>query len=314
MAASSAVVHAEALDEAHRAIDACIEDGQVTGLNVIGFGEVTLAVAWPAEAPTLVFKRLPPFRNDAAAEGYRALLYDYIATLAERGVSVVPTDLRTFAHEHWGVVGYLVQPAIPRSRLLISRCQFDEAITESYVDRVIDLVIAAVDHQVGLDAQLPNWALDEDGSLSMLDVSTPMLRDESGNDRLPMRIFLAGYPAVVRAPLGRWVVPSVLDAYHKPEGVLLDVATQMVRQGMHAQLPHFVAAVNARLGCGMTERAVHDNHRRDVRLWALMQRMRRIDRRWQRSVRRRPYPSLTVPRYEYGSDYSPVSDPTEGNS
>ena len=74
-----------------------------------------------------------------------------------------------------------------------------------------------------------------------------------------------------------------------------------------------MAAVNARLGCAMTERAVHDNHRRDVRLWALMQRMRRIDSRWQRSVRRRPYPSLTVPHYDYGSDYSPVSDATEGN-
>jgi hypothetical protein len=47
--------------------------------------------------------------------------------------------------------------------------------------------------------------------------------------------------------------------------------------------------------------------RQDRALWLALQRLRRADRAWQRTVRHRPYPFLLAPPYRYG----PMTPPGE---
>ena len=84
-----------------------------------------------------------------------------------------------------------------------------------------------------------------------------------------------------------------MGQYHEPRGVLVDVASNLVKEGLEPWLPAFLAAAERprvardrpRARCGATSPATK-------RLWLLMQRLRRTDRAWQRRVRRRPYPFL----------------------
>src|SRR5262245_48651205 len=104
--------------QAHEAIEAAIAAASIDGLNVVGFGEITLAVAWPTEAPTIVLKRLPLFASRARFDAYAQLIEENMAALAARGVPHVPTELRSVPAAGGGVAGYLVQPYLPSDRLL----------------------------------------------------------------------------------------------------------------------------------------------------------------------------------------------------
>jgi hypothetical protein len=55
-----------------------------------------------------------------------------------------------------------------------------------------------------------------------------------------------------------------------------------------------IRVVEPPISAAETERYCRD----DARMWDLLQRLRRADRWWQRTVRRRPYPFLLPPRIE----------------
>jgi len=51
------------LDAADTAIRAALARGSAAGLRVVGFGEISSAVAWPTDDARWVFKTLPTFRS-----------------------------------------------------------------------------------------------------------------------------------------------------------------------------------------------------------------------------------------------------------
>jgi hypothetical protein len=302
--ASPLVSDSRGLVEAHAAIERAIEAASIDGLNVVGFGEVTLAVAWPTDAPTMVIKRLPMFANQARFDAYAALIRENMAQLAARGVPHVRTEVQSVPAADGGVVGYLVQPFLAPGVLLpdiLRDCSEGQA--RAKLADLVDYVCAAVDQDLGLDAQLPNWA-EIDGRLATLDVSTPFMRDRAGHHRLDLPLLVSIYPALLRHPLARWVLPGVLDRYHDRRAVLLDVAGNMMRQGLNDRLPIWLEEANRRLDSPITEAEVEKYFKSDTGTWAAMQRMRRLDSWWQRKVRRRPYPFLLAPRYDNKIDYS----------
>jgi hypothetical protein len=109
---------------------------------------------------------------------------------------------------------------------------------------------------------------------------------------LDVELFLAAYPWLLRAPIGRFVAPDVVSAYRDPRHVLLDLTANLVKERLDHWIPPVVEAVNRRVAPPVTEDEARRYYRRDARLWATMLRLRRIDRWWQRHVRRRPYPFL----------------------
>ena len=96
------------------------------------------------------------------------------------------------------------------------------------------------------------------------------------------------------------VAHSVMAQYHDARTVLLDAASNLVKERLDRWLPAFLQAASARVSPPIDEGEVRRYFARDKKLWLLMQRLRRGDRVWQRRVRRRDYPFLLPPPYRYG--------------
>ena len=281
------------------AVEAAIVAGRPEGLRVLGYGEITLVLGWPAHAPTTAVKRLPVFPDRGRLDAYADLLARYTAELRARGVGVVDTELRSVAGPGGSVHAYLIQPYVPRDRHLEAHLRDgDPARTPDLLAELVDAVVGCVGDRVGLDAQAANWAVGEAG-IECFDVSTPMLRGQDGREELDLSIFLAVYPPAMRPALAR-IAPGVMAQYHDARTVLLDVASNLHKDGLHRLLATFLDAANARLERPLTEADVMHYFRQDKLLWALLQRLRLADRMWQRRVRRRPYPFLLPARYRYG--------------
>ena len=306
----TSTAQAQALDIVgiDRVVEEAIRSGEPGTLRVLGYGELTLVVGWPRERPEFAVKRLPPFRDVAQLDRYRELLDRYTAGLGERGVRVVPTELRaTGATGGEPPRAYLVQPLVPRERHLnvLLRTAAPET-GAALLETLVEHVAVVVDRQLGLDAQASNWAV-EDGELACFDVSTPLMREPDGSDGLDLSLFLSIYPWALRRALVP-VAHGVMAQYHDARTVLLDVASNLVKERLGPWLPAFLAATRARTSPPIEEAEVRRYFARDKKLWLLMQWLRRADREWQRRVRHRPYPFLLPPPYHYGPQELPESE------
>lgn len=288
-------VDLEALDAE---IESAIRAGDAASMRVLGYGEFTLVLGWPTARPEVAVKRLPAFRDADQLGRYEETLRRYVGALESRGVAVIPTELRATAVGD-GFHAYLIQPLVPRDALL------NRVLGTAEPDRGHELlkvlaghVAATVDRSLGLDAQAGNWMVTGDG-LVILDVSTPLMRSPAGRDELDLSLFESIYPPAVRRLLRR-VAPSVMSQYHDPRTVLVDVGSNLIKERLDRWLPAICDAAGEHVSPPVTEAALRRYFARDKQFWLAMQRLRRIDRAWQRRVRRRPYPFLLPPPYAYG--------------
>ena len=288
-------VDVEALDAE---IGSAIRAGDAGPMRVLGYGEFTLVLGWPTARPEVAVKRLPAFRDADQLARYEETLGRYVAALESRGVAVIPTQLRATPAGD-GFHAYLIQPLVPRDDLL------NRVLLTAGPDRGHELlrmvarhVAATVDGSLGLDAQAGNWMVTAEG-LVILDVSTPLMRSAQGRDELDLTLFESIYPPAVRPLLSR-VAPLVMRQYHDPRTVLVDFGSNLIKERLDQWLPALCEAANEHVSPPVTEHALRRYFARDKRFWLAMQRLRRIDRAWQRQVRRRPYPFLLPPPYAYG--------------
>jgi hypothetical protein len=276
-------------------VDRALERGDDAGLHVLGYGEISMVLAWPAGEPRFACKRLPVFDDAGRVHRYREVLQDYLEALGERGVRVVESELRGVERPDGRIAAYVVQPAVDASTLVPRLLEdADPDPDHPAVQAVLDAIEAVVDERVGLDAQLSNWTLDGAG-LRYFDVTTPLLRDADGNPRIDLGVFLASFPAALRGALRRFVAPGVIARYHDLRTVMLDVASNLLKERLDPWLPSVVEAVNRRVDPPVDEREIRKDYASDARQWELLLKLRRADRWWQRRVRRRPYPFL-LPR------------------
>jgi Family of unknown function (DUF6206) len=294
------------LEELDATVERAIRLGAPRDLRVLGYGEITLVVGWPTARPVLAAKRLPLFRDRAQLERYSEVLARYVEALGERGVRVLSTDVRrATADADTGIHAYLVQPLVPHDRMLnvVLRDAEQSGGGERLLDMLVAMVVESVDGRVGLDAQAANWVVGDE-RLTTVDVSTPLIRDADGQDELDLELFLSIYPSAMRPILAR-IAHSVMAQYHEPRTVLVDVASNLIKERHERWLPVLLECANVRVEPAISEREVRRYFARDRRLWLLMQRLRRVDRAWQRHVRRRPYPFLLAPPYHYGPPETP---------
>ena len=160
---------------------------------------------------------------------------------------------------------------------------------------IVEVVLSTVDATTGLDAQLSNWAV-VDGRLTYFDVTTPLLRRADGTTELDTEVFLTSMPWALRPPVRRFIVPGIIERYHDPRTVTLDLASNLLKEGLDELVPSVVAATEGRLAVPLTLDEVRADRRSDARTWAALQAVRRADRAWQRHVRRRSYPFLLPSR------------------
>ncbi len=288
------------LEAAEARFRAALEGGDADDLEVLGYGEISTVVAVETSRGRFALKRLPPFDGETRFAAYRALFDEYLERLAAAGVAVVSSALRSLEAPEGGIVAYCVQPALDPGGLgprVLARC--DPGAARGLLAEILGLALGAVGPEVGLDGQLSNWAR-VDGAWRYLDVTTPLLRDGAGRDRLDAELFLAALPRPLRGAVRRYLLRSITDVYFDRRKVTLDFLGNLHKERLAEHVAAGVEAANPLLApaAPITVAEVRRYYARDARLWALLLALRRADRFWQLRVRRRPYPFLLPGKIE----------------
>ncbi len=286
------------LAELEYSVGLALRSGDASRLRLLGEGEISLVLGAGATVgadPVWACKRLPPFATESAADLYAVGIERYVDTLVGRGIKVLDTDVRRVSGTDGGVVLYCVQRGLPTATLAVNIAHTDRERAASLIVEIVDAALGTVDTTVGLDAQLSNWAIIDD-QLTYFDITTPLLRGPDGTSLLDSEVFLVSMPWALRAPIRRFVLPTIIERYHDPRTVTLDLASNLRKEGLAGLVAVVLNAVAGRIEPPLTEREVGQDRRSDARTWATLQAVRRVDRAWQRSIRRRPYPFLLPTR------------------
>jgi hypothetical protein len=279
-------------------IDRALTTGDEGGIEVLGYGEISCVIAWRDGGRNLAAKRLPLFDTNERFTAYRRTFEAYLEALTATGVPVAPSRLATTPAADGRLAVWCTQPLLEPHTIAPSWLRrADEEGARRLVTRVTDLICSTVTPRRGLDGQLSNWAV-VDGDLLYFDVTTPMMRDDEGREALDTELFLASLPAALRPLVRRFLLRAILDTYYRPREVLRDLLANLFKEGLAPLLPIGLEIVNARLSSPLNETEVRRYYRNDARMWALLQRLRRTDRWWQRRVRRRQYPFLLPGKVE----------------
>jgi hypothetical protein len=280
------------------AIGHALDTDDHSDLTVLGYGEVSVTVGWPAHEPRWACKRLPPFSSQVDYEHYELLVVEYLRRLRSTGVAVLDTQVRALRRDNGSVVGYLVQPVVDAAVLGPSVLGgADPADGHPLVAAIVDAVLACTDGRTGIDAQLTNWAW-IDGRAVNMDVTTPFMWDERGRSLLDLDLFIGALPWIVRATQRR-AAPRILARWSDPRWALLDFAMNLHKEHLEAWIPVVLSAANPRLAEPIDRDELSSRYRKEAALWVKMHRLKRLDRAWQRHVRRRRYEFLIPERTDY---------------
>lgn len=276
-------------------IERALDSGDETELDVIGYGEISSVVSYDGFA----CKRLPLFDSQERVDAYRAAVERYLETLSARGIEPVPTRILQLPRGDGRISVYCVQPILPADRLVVRHlAKVDEESAVEVFRQVLDRIVGAVGGLLGVDAQLSNWVLTDGGGVQYLDVTTPLIRRADGSEILDTDLFLASLPWVMRGMVRRFLLADILGKYYDARGAVIDLLGNLYKERLDALIPPFLERANAVFDDPIDERAVRKYYASDKRTWAGLLFLRRLDRAWQRRVRRRQYPFLLPGRIE----------------
>ena len=285
----------------HR-LEEALRTGRANDLEIIGYGEITIGVKLDTPRGDFACKRLVPFSERDAADRYADLIGSYVERLEACGIDVVETETPILKRPD-GYVLYCVQPLLPSGSLgpdFLKGKTASEAAP--YVRRVFEHIQASVTPSLAPDGQLSNWAFEGD-RIRYLDVGTPFLRDEHGNEVLDFTTQTRALPAPVRMIVNRFLSQLIIDNYFSIRGQALDFLGNLIKEGLGDIFPALIPIANEVFGLTpqITEKEVRAHYKSDAQLWALTQATRRADRWFYRNILRKPYPYLLAPRIDrYG--------------
>jgi len=282
-----------------RRLECALQTGRAEDLDLIGYGEVTIAVKLATSHGELACKRLVPFSSREVAERAAALIATYVAQLRACGIDVVETETPILETPE-GHVLYCVQPMMPPGTLgpdFLRNKTPEEAAP--HVRRIFERIQASVTPSLAPDGQLSNWAF-EGERLRYLDVGTPFLRDEKGRDLFDFTEQTRALPRPVRIIVDRFLLRGILDNYHSTRGQALDFLGNLIKEGLGDIFPPLIPMANEVFGLSpeITEREVRAHYKSDAQTYAFIQAARRADRWVYRKVLRKRYPYLLPPRID----------------
>lgn len=265
-------------------VAAALESGDRSKLNVIGFGEISVALGYPAADPHVVCKRSPPM-SAKQLDAYTLLVGRYIDELADAGVLVAPTTVMSVVRSD-SHIAYLVQPLLDSSTLghkVLAAAEPDA--DHPFVAALADTIQVATD-QLSVDAQVTNWSWTGD-TLTLIDVGTPFMWDRDGELLLDMTPLTRMLPAPVRGVVSRDVV-KIVDRWQTPRGVALDIVANLYREGLDDWVDPMVEGLGRTTGA-IDKAEAHKLYVEDGKTFPRIKKLQLIERAWRRSVRRRPY-------------------------
>ncbi|MEA2023382.1 MAG: DUF6206 family protein [Actinomycetota bacterium] len=279
----------QALIDLEQRVDEALVTDDRSRIDVLGYGEISTVLRLTVDDRTYACKRLPPFPESAVGP-YKEACTAYLVALGERGIRTASSTIEIVPTEGHSVI-YCIQPI--ENVLLVDRLRTaarDEAA--ALADHLVSVIDEAIDERLGLDAQISNWALDSDGEFVYIDVTTPLIRDDDGSELLDTDLFLASLPAFLRPAVRRFLLGEILSHYYDARAALLDLIGNLKKERLGDAIPVFLDAANRVVDPPITGKEIDRYYRNDAVMWEVLQRLRKSDRWWQRTVRRRSYPFL----------------------
>lgn len=287
------------LTRLEHAIERAVARADDSDLQVVGYGEVSIALKLSTAQGSFVAKRLVPFSSQELAEHTTRLIHTYIDRLRSCGLDVVETETPVLQSAE-GYVVYCVQPLLAQGSLgpdFLGSISPETAVP--HVRRIFELINRATKPTLAPDGQLSNWALDGE-RLLYLDVGTPFMRDDQGNEQFDFGQQTRALPWPIRVIVDRFLIKGILDNYYTIRGQALDFLGNLVKEGLPQHITPLVPVANEifELDPPITEKEIHAHYRNDARTYALIQAARRMDRWFHRKLLRKTYPYLLPPRIE----------------
>ena len=282
-------------------------------MRTYGWGEISRTVGLKRRGPRLVealepapvvYKRLAPFPSWEAAEIYARTYREYNRRLREEvGITVPDFDCKLIRDRRGRPVALPMQarldPGSIGKDLLLKRdaeqgrILFRMVLEEYRKLARYNRARASEDFRIGLDGQIPNWAVRDyrgedvplrgDEGLIFVDTNTPMMRTR-GEECLPMSFYLQALPSLLR-PLARPMAKGVLNRYFSLRTILLDFLANTSIHGRPELVELFLPDGNAFLAEGLIEptprpitpadvdRYIKD----DIATWRLTRSLRKVE-------------------------------------
>ena len=276
-----------------------IATGDVSRLNVVGHGEISLVLGWPPTKPEVVCKRLPPFPDLAGYRAYRDVVLRYVDELRGRGVRVVDTELRHLVRRDEHVVGFHVQPLLPADRLGTEILRSGASKDGAFAARGGRRDGRSARQTIGSGSTRSSAT--GYGSTACPGRSTSPRRSSStttGGPSFDLTPFLAPLPAVAR-PIVRREMAKLILRWTTARGTLLDLAANLLKEELNDWLAPALRTINAHVSPPITEAEAERVHLEDRRLWPLLFHLEHVNRWWQRRIRRREFDFLLPERTTY---------------
>ncbi len=281
------------------AVAAAIHSGRNDSLRLLGYGEISIVIAWPGDRPTAALKRVPPFRNAAGAQQYIHVCERFFDLLHAAEVAVWPTTLHRLDRGDGRAVVYHRQPIADPAQLG-SNVLRNAAPADSHplLDAIVDATARVCSPRVGFDCQVANWLWDGT-TATQLDFTSPFTLTDSRDDlTYDSRAFLQEYPVALRPYLKRELT-KLIHRFTTAEGALADMVANMLKEGLDGWVDPAIATINDRLGLSLRRETAQAMLDEDRKFLPLVLKMKKTQRWWLTHTGRR-YEALLPEKTTYG--------------
>lgn len=286
------------LHEVERAVAQAIRTGRTDHLRLLGHGEISIVLGWPTHDAQVAVKRVPPFRDAAAAQRYIDVCNEFFGVLSRAGVATWPTTLHSLQRDDGRIVVYHRQPIADSTQLGTNVLRAAEpAATHPLLDAIVEAAARVCTPAVGLDCQLSNWLWDGT-TATQIDFTSPFTLTERRDDlTYDSKAFLQEYPVVLR-PYLRREMTGLIHRYTTPVNALGDMVANLLKEDLHQWVDPAIATINDRLGVHLQRATAQKMFDDDRSLMPLVLKMKKAQR-WWRLHTGRSYEALLPERTTY---------------
>lgn len=268
------------LGEIEGAVAKAIRQRSTAELKLLGHGEISVVLAWPANAPTAAVKRVPPFRDLARAQQYVDVCNDFFATLRSADVGIWPTTLHIHERPDGRAVVYHQQPIADITQLGSNVLRAAApADTHPLLDAITDAAGRVCSRTLGFDCQLANWLWDGN-TATQIDFTSPFALTDTRDELLyDAHTFMQEYPLIIR-PYIRKEFTSLIRRFTTPEGALGDMVANMMKEGLDQWVDPAIETINARLGTKLRREKAQWMYDNDRKLLPKVLKVKKAQRWW----------------------------------
>ncbi|WP_340076507.1 DUF6206 family protein [Leptobacterium sp. I13] len=307
------MVSTDKLQDFEDALDPVRQTNTAFDMKILGYGEIS--TVFTINNGAMAYKRLPVFSCAKEAEEYGLLYKNYNDSLTRIGIHVPESEAYTVRGKNGIYVAYLAQ------RKLDGNAIGNKVIhhhSEEEVMILFRLVIRELlkvwernaknpAFQMGLDAQISNWAVKDyhgkdfkittETELLFIDTSTPFIRKDR-QELLNAELLLLSAPAFIRPLLRKFFLQGILDRYYDFRLVVIDLLANLYKEQLAHLLPNCLKVVNNEIQqhkplladvCPITERELLIYYKEDKFIWKLFMAVRKMDRFIQTKLMRKRY-------------------------